>query len=63
MAYSTSTILAMATATFVTIFISTEAAHMELRGATMRSNATFTINDQVFVNGAMYAESAALNDH
>mmetsp|Transcript_13660 Transcript_13660/g.34313 ORF Transcript_13660/g.34313 Transcript_13660/m.34313 type:complete len:139 (+) Transcript_13660:110-526(+) len=63
MAYRASTILAMATATFVTIFISTEAAHMELRGAMMRSNATFTINDQVFVNGAMYAESAALNDH
>merc|ERR1719215_198859 len=50
-------------ASLVAVLSTTEAAHFELRGAAMRSNASFTINDQVYVDGAMYAESAAIEDH
>merc|ERR1719401_2270114 len=36
----------------------------ELRGAAQsNSSSTFTINDKVYVDGGMFAESAALNDN
>ena len=52
-----------ASALVLAFFGMTDAAAVDLRGAARRSNATFTINDKVYVDGQVFAEGAALNDN